>query len=320
MRTHKVENRVVKTNRLIEALQVLSLAEIRLIQLAIVQARESGLGLDKDTPLRLHGDQYANIFNVSRMTAYDALKDAESRLFDRRFTIVDDDGELVKSRWVQDVKYLPSENSIEISLSRVVVRETTRLDGLKQFFTSYTLEQTSLLKSTYSVRMYEILSQWLSAKKTPVFHIEKFRQQLGIGVNEYSRMHQFKERVLENAINEINKKTDLTVKYEQVKSGRNIIGFSFKVSKKQKKIETVQSKGTGDMFVELSDAQRHKFGSKLARDSRVQSEYAQKLPSENYEVFGRALADMLLDEKHFKTFYPILLEHGYEPPKPKRPK
>lgn len=315
MRTQKVENRVVKTNRLIEALQVLSLAEIRLIQLAIVEARESGLGLDKDTPLRLHGDQYANIFNVSRMTAYDALRDAESRLFDRRFTIVDDDGELIKSRWVQDVKYLPRENSIEISLSRVVVRETTRLDGLKQFFTSYTLEQTSLLKSTYSIRMYEILSQWITAKKTPVFEIEKFRQQLGIGVNEYSRMHQFKERVLENAIDEINKKTDLTVKYEQVKSGRNITGFSFKVSKKQKKIEANRDQKTGDMFVELSDAQRHMFGSKLARDPRIQSEYAQKLPSENYEVFGRALADMLLEEKHFKTFYPLLIEHGYEPPK-----
>lgn len=315
MRTRKVENRVVKTNRLIEALQVLSLAEIRLIQLAIVEARESGLGLDKETPLRLHGDQYANIFNVSRMTAYDALRDAESRLFDRRFTIVDDDGELIKSRWVQDVKYLPKENSIEISLSRVVVRETTRLDGLKQFFTSYTLEQTSLLKSIYSIRMYEILSQWVSAKKTPVFEIEKFRQQLGIGVNEYSRMHQFKERVLENAIDEINKKTDLTVKYEQVKSGRNITGFSFKVSKKQKTIEKTRDKYTGDMFVELSDAQRAMFGAKLARDPRVESEYAQKLPSENYEVFGRALADMLLEEKHFKTFYPLLLEHGYEPPK-----
>lgn len=316
MRTQKVENRVVKTNRLIEALQVLSLAEIRLIQLAIVEARESGLGLDKDTPLRLHGDQYANIFNVSRMTAYDALRDAESRLFDRRFTIVDDDGELIKSRWVQDVKYLPKENSIEISLSRVVVRETTRLDGLKQFFTSYILEQTSLLKSTYSIRMYEILSQWITAKKTPVFEIEKFRQQLGIGVNEYSRMHQFKERVLENAIDEINKKTDLTVKYEQVKSGRNITGFSFKVSKKQKKVETAQrDQKTGDMFVELSDAQRSMFGAKLARDPRVQSEYAQELPSENYEVFGKALADMLLEEKHFKTFYPLLIEHGYEPPK-----
>lgn len=316
MRSKSVENNVVKTNRLIEAIQTLNLAEIRLIQLAIVGARESGRGLDKDTPLRIHGSEYAEVFNVNRGTAYEALKDAESKLFDRRFSLIDDDGEVIKSRWVQDVKYLPRENAIEISLSRIVVRETTRLDGLKQFFTSYTLEQTSHLKSAYSVRLYELLAQWVTAKKTPVFEIEKFRQQLGIGVNEYSRMHQFKERVLENAIAEINEKTDLNVKYDQFKTGRLISGFSFKVSKKQKKIEKTQrDKNTGDMFVELSDAQRSMFGAKLARDPRVQSEYAQKLPSENYEVFGRALADMLLEEKHFQTFYPLLLEHGYEPPK-----
>lgn len=315
MRSKSVENNVVKTNRLVEAIQTLNLAEIRLIQLAIVGARESGLGLDKDTPLRIHGSEYAEVFSVNRGTAYEALKDAESKLFDRRFSIIDDDGELIKSRWVQDVKYLPKENAIEISLSRIVVRETTRLDGLKEFFTSYTLEQTAHLKSAYSVRLYELLSQWASAKKTPVFHIEKFRQQLGIGVNEYSRMHQFKERVLENAIAEINEKTDLNVKYEQSKTGRVISGFSFKISKKQKKIETSRDQKTGDMFVELSDAQRSMFGAKLARDPRVQSEYAQKLPSENYEVFGKALADMLLEEKHFKTFYPLLIELGYEPPK-----
>lgn len=72
---------------------------------------------------------------------------------------------------------------------------------------------------------------------------------------------------------------------------------------------------TGDLFVKLSDAQRSMFGAKLARDARIQSEYAQKLPSENYEVFGKALADMLLDETHFKTFYPLLVEYGYTQPK-----
>lgn len=318
MRTPKVENQVVKTNRLIEAIQVLNLAEIRLIQLAIVEARESGLGLEKDTPLRIHGSRYAEIFNVNRGTAYEALKDAEAKLFDRRFSIIDDDGEVIKSRWVQDVKYLPRENAIEISLSRIVVRETTRLDGLKQFFTSYTLEQTAQLKSAYSVRLYEMLAQWVTAKKTPVLDIEKFRQQLGIGVNEYTRMHQFKERVLENALAEINEKTDLTIKYEQVKSGRNITGFSFKISKKQKKLTNVneeRDQNTGDIFVELSDAQRSMFGAKLARDPRIQSDYAQNLPSENYEIFGKAIADILLDEMHFKTLYPILVEYGYQPPK-----
>lgn len=310
MRSKSVENNVVKTNRLIEAIQTLNLAEIRLIQLAIVGARESGRGLDKDTPLRIHGSEYAEVFNVNRGTAYEALKDAESKLFDRRFSLIDDDGEVIKSRWVQDVKYLPRENAIEISLSRIVVRETTRLDGLKQFFTSYTLEQTSHLKSAYSVRLYELLAQWVTAKKTPVFEIEKFRQQLGIGVNEYSRMHQFKERVLENAIAEINEKTDLNVKYDQFKSGRVISGFSFKVSKKQKKIEQKRDPNTQDMFVKMTDAQRHMFAHKLSELPEM-GKYSQG--TESYQQFAIRIADMLLDEDKFKEFYPLLVKCGFQP-------
>lgn len=49
----------------------------------------------------------------------------------------------------------------------------------------------------------------------------------------------------------------------------------------------VRDTKTGDLFVKLSDAQRSLFGSKLARDPRIQSEYAQKLPSDSYEAFER---------------------------------
>ena len=44
---------VVKTNRLNQAFQVLTLAELHIVQLAIVDARETGTGFNSDTPLRL---------------------------------------------------------------------------------------------------------------------------------------------------------------------------------------------------------------------------------------------------------------------------
>ena len=47
------KNMVVKSNKLITAIQNLSLFEARIIQLAIVDARESGKGLHVDTPLRV---------------------------------------------------------------------------------------------------------------------------------------------------------------------------------------------------------------------------------------------------------------------------
>src|SRR5699024_1342357 len=91
------------------------------------------------------------------------------------------------------------------------------------------------LTSVYSARLYELIIQWKAAGKTPIFELNNFRDQLGIGINEYQRMHHFKARVLELAIDEINAKTDITVDYEQHKKGRVITGFSFKFKQKKPK-------------------------------------------------------------------------------------
>ena len=44
---------IVKTNRLNQAFQVLTLTELHIIQLAIVDARNTNTGLNTETPLRL---------------------------------------------------------------------------------------------------------------------------------------------------------------------------------------------------------------------------------------------------------------------------
>ena len=60
---------VVKSNRLNSAIQNLSLPELRIIQLAIVDARETGKGLSTDTPLRIDALRYAEAFNTTRKMA-----------------------------------------------------------------------------------------------------------------------------------------------------------------------------------------------------------------------------------------------------------
>ncbi len=238
------KNIVVKSNKLVTAIQNLSLFETRIIQLAIVDARESGKGLTIDKPLRIDASRYAEVFGTTRQNAYMRLKEAEEALFNRRFTFIDiKDGNPVKSRWVQRVKYFDDVGAIEIIFTYDVVNEVTRINGFEQFFTSYLLEQTAELNSVYSIRLYELLIQWRSIGKTPTFEINQFREQLGVGVNEYERMHNFKARVLDLAVNEINKHTDILVGYEQHKAGRTVTGFTFTLmQKKQPKDVTPKPK------------------------------------------------------------------------------
>ena len=245
-------NLVVKTNQLNSALQNLSLPEIRIVQLAIVDARETNTGLSTDKPLRIDALRYAEMFETTRQNGYKRMKEAEETLFNRRFSYIDDDGKVVKSRWIQQVRYLDDEGAIELVFTLAVVNGISRINGAEDFFTSYLLEQTASMDSIYSVRLYELLVQWKAAKQTPMFKLEKFRDQLGVEANEYKAMCDFKKRVLQVAIDEINEKSDIKISYEQVKKGRSIAGFKFKVLTKDKpkniKQEGKRETDTADMF------------------------------------------------------------------------
>lgn len=301
---------VVKTNRLNQAFQTLSLSEFHIVQLAIVDARHTGTGLSTDTPLRIDALRYAEIFGTTRQNAYQRMKEAEDSLFNRRFSFFDEDGKLVKSRWIQQVKYLDDEGAIELVFTLAVVQGISKIDGIKDFFTQYLLSQTAQLNSTYSARLYELLIQWKAVGKTPLFELETFREQLGIGVNEYKRMDHFKTRVLDLAITEISEKTDIQATYQQHKKGRSISGFSFSFKQKQDKSDSIKSSENLDLFSKnMTDPQRHFFANKLS-DLPEMGKYSQG--TESYEQFSIRIAEMLKDPEKRKELSPLLEKVGFK--------
>lgn len=303
---------VVKSNKLVQALQTLTLSETRLLQLAIVDARETGQGLSTDEPLELNAIRYAKAFNVSPDAAYLALIEAEDSLFKRQFTITNDDGSVTKSRWIQDANYRKGEGKILVTLTRVVIEHVTRIDGFEQYFTSYHLKKTADFKSVYAVRLYELLMQWKSVGKTPVYELNKFRSQLGIGVNEYARMEAFKRRVLDIAVDQINEFSDITVKYEQHKKGRSILGFSFIFKNKKLLDSSLTNNIESDkknMAIKMTDKQRTVFAKRLSELDEM-SRYSQG--TETYQQFAIRIEEMLKDAKKFQELLPYLHKVGFK--------
>lgn len=303
---------VVKSNRLNMAIQNLTLPELRIIQLAIVDARETGNGLSTDTPLRIDAMRYAEAFETTRQNAYNRMKEAEETLFNRRFTFLDAEGKTVKSRWIQRVRYLDDEGAIELAFTLDVVKGITRLDGAEEFFTQYLLSQTSNLNSVYSVRLYELLIQWKTAVKTPVFELSLFRGQMGLNDGEYKAMNDFKKRVLDLAVNEVNEKTDLTVAYTQEKKGRLIHGFKFTVKQKEKtkkEVKTDRDNNTFDMFYKMTDKQIDTFATKLANLPAL----SHKAPvGASMQEFTNKIASDLRDEKKQSFYKPFLEQLGFK--------
>ena len=306
---------VVKDNALINASYNLELTEQRLIMLAIINARESGQGITADSKLEIHASDYAKLFNVSIDASYKALREAVNNLFNRQFSYAAEykrTGKtgIVRSRWVSRIFYVDDLALLEITFAPDVVPLVTRLE---EHFTSYQAKQVAHLTSKYATRLYELLIAWREVGKVPQIEIGEFRNRLGLLDDEYTAMHNFKKRVLEPSIQQINEHTDINVTYEQHKKGRLISGFSFRLKQKQqpkieKPVDPKRDPNTPDFFIPMTDAQRHLFAHKLS-EMHEMSEYS--VGTESYEDFAKRIADMLLEPEKFRTFYPLLVQAGF---------
>ena len=186
---------VVKDNALMNASYNLDLVEQRLILLAIVEARESGKGINANDPLTVHAESYINQFGVARQTAYQALKDACDDLFARQFSYqeINERGntENVRSRWVSEVRYVDAEATVKLIFAPIVIPLITRLE---ERFTQYEMKQISELSTGYAIRLYELLICWRTTGKTPIIELADFRQKMGVLDAEYQRMYDLKIR------------------------------------------------------------------------------------------------------------------------------
>ena len=304
---------VVKDNALINASYNLEVTEQRLILLSIIRARETGQGISSDSKLEIHASDYASRFDVTKEAAYNALKNAVNNLFERKFSFKeihkDTNKEIVvKSRWVSRIAYVDDLATLEVTFAPDVVPLITRLE---KHFTSYQLKQVAQLTSKYAIRLYEFLIAWRNVGKTPVISLSDFREKLGLEINEYQKMVNFKSRVLEPAIKQINELTDIHVKYEQYKTGRSISALSFTF--KHKKIDSIPSErdpNTVDFFTQMTDAQRHMFANKLSELPEM-GRYSQG--TESYPQFAIRIAEMLQNPNRIKELYPYLKKVGYMP-------
>ncbi|WP_201618358.1 replication initiation protein RepM [Psychrobacter urativorans] len=307
---------VVKDNALIQASYTLDLVEQRLMLLAIMEARETGKGIAPDSLLEIHAHSYAEHFNVNKETAYTVMKDASKGLFDRYVTYHDKNPKTGKDRsfhcrWVDKIGYEKDTGIVYLRFTHDVVPLITRLE---QQFTSYDIEQISSLNSAYAIRLYELLIQWRSVGKTPVFELEQFRQQLGVEPLQYKTMSNFKKYVLDFAVQQINEHTDITVKYDQHKQGRIITGFTFKFKVKAKTKKAIESKrdiDTPDMLTSLkmTDKQRGTFAAKLSQMSDLSS-YAKQ--GEDYKQFAARIETDLLNEDKQAFYLPYLQKLGFQ--------
>ena len=231
---------VVKSNRLVEASYRLTLVEQQIILFAICRAREEQRGLSPDKPVSISALDFAAMFGTSEAMVYGQLREAMDTLYKRDVRIHDihpktGKPRVVNTRWISDKAYIDGAGTIEITFAPKMIPYITRLE---REFTAYRLEKIGQLSSVHAVRMYEMLVQYLSLGRRE-FEVPRLKETLGLE-REYSDIMDFKKRVIDVSVKQINAHTDITTSYTQRKTGRNVTHLNFKIDAKEVLLKPVK--------------------------------------------------------------------------------
>lgn len=87
-------------------------------------------------------------------------------------------------------------------------------------------------KSSYGIALYENCIRFQGLSQTPWFPLEVFRRLMGVFGDKYSAFNDFKKRVLNIAIEEVNKHSTIVISPEVKRKNQKVISIRFKLLSK----------------------------------------------------------------------------------------
>ena len=221
---------IKKSNALVEAGYRLTLGEHRLILACI--AKSQGQTLNDQTLYEVDALSVVDLVGVTRQTAYEELKGAADRLFNRQITVpYDQAGEaptIKRFRWVQQIEYVETLGLVRFQFTSALI---PYLSELKERYTVYPIDDVAKMTSIYAIRLYELLVQWRSTGKREI-EISWLKKMFKIS-DSYKSISDLKRWVIEPAIEQINLHSPINVDWKQKKTGRSVTHLVFEFSPKK---------------------------------------------------------------------------------------
>ena len=211
---------VCKDNKLVNASYKLNLGELKLI-LAISSMVNPNDERFKDYVITIK--EFAKLLNINLNTNknfYGRIKRASGLLISKRVTIHEADGDF-QTVWLSGIKYYDDEGKVAVSFHPRLIKYYLQLHQ----YTKYRLKNIIDLNSEYSLKFYEVLKQYEKLGER-TFEINELKKFLNVE-NLYKRYYNFKKRILLVIEKEINEKTDISIRFEEIKTGRSITNLKF---------------------------------------------------------------------------------------------
>jgi plasmid replication initiation protein len=225
---------LVLSNQLVKGRYVLSKEEQNFIYLMISQINKD----DKEfTEYQIHIKDLENAELTKKN--YQRYREFADNLMKKTIRI-EDEKRILNANWFASIEYIKDSGYIRATISDKL---KPYLLQLKQEFTQAKLPLLLQFNSKYSSRLYLLLKsdfdrQSRHRKNLFVVHdLEDLHNRFELPKSYKSVYKNFKEKFLLNSLQEINEKTDLDIRYKELKTGRKITSIEFCISKKQQSEE-----------------------------------------------------------------------------------
>ncbi|PRS99631.1 initiator RepB protein [Bacillus wiedmannii] len=236
----KENNIVSKSNTLIEANSRLNLVEQKMLLCLASNIEPSDRDFKTYTfPIK----QFHDLLGLSGSTKYTELSKITKELLSKVIEIKVGE-ELIQVSWLSSAIYNKNKGTIDLRFDPLL---KSFLLELSSKFTSYRLANVVKLKSTYAIRIYELLKQYENIKER-IISIENLRYYLD-AIDVYPNYANLKQRVLKPSQKELNQKTDISFEFEEIKLGRKVQKIRFIIrSQKKKDVDLVHFEKKLDQF------------------------------------------------------------------------
>ncbi|OED37758.1 hypothetical protein AB834_01310 [PVC group bacterium (ex Bugula neritina AB1)] len=232
----KERDLVVQSNELIRAKTCLTKIQTKIVLKAIslIKKNECDLSRAYDIPIR----EFANEINYLSNSCVKELTEVAKGIVGKNIVIKRLEGSVLVTSWASDIEIF--DDKISISFSEKL---KPYLLELKRFFTSYDIKNILLLNSQTSIRLYQLLRQYLNLGVFEI-DVDDLKEILGSKASKYGL---FRQKILLPSQKDIHEKTDIFFSFSPIKTGRKVTGLRFKIKEKPKPTSTLK---TVDEFTE----------------------------------------------------------------------
>ena len=232
----------------------LNLNELKLLRLIIMQTKKG----DKEFfEFELSMKDFADILgvNVKSHNLYRNVDKMTTHIMQEVIAIYNGD-DFKKFHWVDYCEH--GRGKIRIKIADALKPYLLNLRGS---FTRYELDEIIKLNSVYAIRIYEILRSFMNDKDLPYadhnnvisINMDVLRKATGTE-KKFERFSNFKAKVIDTAVNEINRCSKYHVTAEPYKDGNKIVGFDFLIEsqagydhRQQQEQKTIEEQIEGQM-------------------------------------------------------------------------